>query len=154
MLNSAMTAEYFAVLAGRFSKRDKYTKIFLSVMSSSTVAGWAIWNDAQQFPYLAMAWRIGSGIAAITSILLPFLNYSKKVEWATTLKVAYDASVKDYEFLWLKRELMTKEQVLDATQDVINKEKSLSAIESNFPEVDKALLSECQKTIKERRGIK
>lgn len=89
----------------------------------------------------------------LTSIALPFLNYSKKVEWATALKVAYEASLEDYELIWLKRESLTDEELLGDMQKVIKKEKTLSNIEAHFPDKDSRLLKECQATVIKRRGL-
>lgn len=153
MLNSEMTGEYFSTLASRFSARDKYTKIFMAIMTSGAVAGWGIWNDATLYPITAILWRGASGVAMLTSIALPFLNYSKKVEWATALKIAYESSIEDYELIWLKRKKLTDDELLDEMQKIIAKEKTLSSIESHFPERDEELLKECQAKIIKRREL-
>lgn len=153
MLNSELTGEYFATLASRFATRDKWSKIFLAITSSGAVAGWSIWNDDQTYPFFSLAWRVASSISAITSIALPFLNYSKKVEWATSLKIAYESSVKDYELLWLKRKKTPNDELLTEMQKIIEKEKSLSNIEAHFPEKDDELLRECQTRVVTRRNL-
>ena len=103
MLDSSLNAEYYSTLASRFSKRDTWTKISLAIMSSGTVAGWAIWNDPNTYPAFYYIWRTLSGFAMLTSIALPFLNYSKKVEWASTLKIGYEISAKEFEMICQKK---------------------------------------------------
>ena len=153
MLNSDLTGLYFAKLASRFSRRDINTKVFLAVMSSGTVAGWGFWNDAEKFPMTVVLWKIASGIAALTSITLPFLNYPKKVEWATSLRISYQNNVQDFEMLWLRREKISEDLLLRELQTLITKEKNLSALEAHFPEREENLLHECQREIQQKRNL-
>ena len=44
-LGADFNKRYWNHLIRRYSKRDKYTKIFLATMSSSTVASWGIWDE-------------------------------------------------------------------------------------------------------------
>ena len=45
MLGADFNKRYWDHLIRRYSKRDKYTKIFLATMSSSTVESWGIWDE-------------------------------------------------------------------------------------------------------------
>jgi len=153
MLDSELTSEYYATLAGRFSKRDKFAKIFLAVMSSGTVAGWSIWHGSNANAVATGAWRGLSAAAAVTSIVLPILNYSKKVEWASTLKAAYRATTNDLGSLWLRRGTLTEAGLVTALDKILEKEETLAATESHFPERDDKLLKQCQQCIIKRRGI-
>ena len=44
-LDADLNLRYWDHLSRRYSAWDKYAKIFLAIMSSSTVAGWGIWNE-------------------------------------------------------------------------------------------------------------
>lgn len=153
MLNSEMNSEYFGALASRFSRWDKWSKIFLAITSSGVVAGWTIFNDPAKYPYGETAWHIASGLATITAIALPIFNPSKKAEWATALKVAYQSVANDYEFIWLRRESQTDDKLLDETRKGTMKEKALSNMEIHFPERNEKLLKKCQKAIIKRRNL-
>ena len=105
MLDSEMNSQYFETLAGRYAWRDRWTKIFLALTSSgSAFAGWTIWHDPSQHPYFTAAWKVTSSLATVIAIVSPFLNFSKKVEWATLLRIAYQSSAQDYDLLWVQRD--------------------------------------------------
>lgn len=153
MLTAEMNCEYFSTLASRFSKWDKGTKVFMAIMSSGVVAGWAIFNDPNTYPHSAVLWRIASGLATATAIALPILNLSKKVEWATALKVAYQSAANDYEFIWLKRETLAESDLLAEIKNCIDKEKALASVEAHFPEKNNRLLRRSQQTVIRRRNL-
>lgn len=153
MLNAEMTSEYFSTLAGRYATRDLWTKIFLAITSSSAVAGWSFWDEVDH-PNISIIWRVASGIAAVTSVVLPFLNYSKKVEYATKLKSSYEASAMDYGIIWLSRNDKTDKTLLRELKKTMSKEKSLSSIEAHFPKKKEKLLRICQEKIINRRDLK
>ena len=153
MLTAEMNCEYFTILASNFSKWDKRTKIFLAIMSSSVVAGWTIFSDAEKYPHSALLWHVASGLATATAIALPIFNLSKRAEWATALKVAYQSSANDYEFIWLKRETLADNKLIEETKKCIDREKALSSMEAHFPEKNESLLKFCQLVVNKRRNL-
>ena len=72
MLDADLNFRYWDHLSRRYSAWDKYTKIFLAIMSSSAVAGWRIWNEVD------ILWKGLSAVSAVTAIALPILNWQKK----------------------------------------------------------------------------
>ena len=51
LLDADMNVRYWKYMAQRLVKRDCNTKIFLAVMSSSTVGSWWIWEDIPYYAY-------------------------------------------------------------------------------------------------------
>jgi hypothetical protein len=73
MLDADMNARYWSYLSRRYSNRDKYSKIFLALMSSGTVASWGFWSDMQ------IIWKILSACSALLAIALPIINWPKMI---------------------------------------------------------------------------
>ena len=72
VLDADFNVRYWGHLSRRYSVRDNRIKIFLALMSSSTVASWGIWNEVN------ILWKILFSISSVTAIIFPFLNLQKK----------------------------------------------------------------------------
>lgn len=154
MLDAELNRDYYEEVASRLSDWDLRIKIFLALTSSSTLAGWTIWRDAETYPHLTAAWKICSGLAMATSVVTPFLNLGKKTEWATALKIAFASSTNDYELLWLRRDLLSEVKLLAETRTIMDREAILATTLSHFPKLNRRLLSLCQERIIRRRALK
>ena len=67
VLDADLNLRYWDHLSRRYSTWDKYTKIFLATMSSSTVASWGFWDE------IDILWKGLSAVSAFTAIALPIL---------------------------------------------------------------------------------
>ena len=76
--NSASDAElnvrYWDHLCRRYYVIDRVIKIFLAVISSSTVAGWGFWKVAD------VVWKALYGVSTVTALALPILDFRGKTQ--------------------------------------------------------------------------
>ncbi len=96
LLGADFNKRYWNHLIRRYSKWDKYTKIFLATMSSSTVASWGIWDE------IDILWKGLSAISAVTAIALPILDWSKTISRMSDLAGKWSRIEYEYENLWLE----------------------------------------------------
>ena len=94
MLDADLNFRYWDHLSRRYSAWDKYTKIFLAVMSSSTVASWGIWNE------VSILWKVLFSISSVTAIVFPILNWQKKIGEMSNLRGKWSRISRAYENLW------------------------------------------------------
>jgi hypothetical protein len=94
-LDADLSVQYWTYLSRRYSKWDKYTKIFLAVMSSSTVASWGIWGE------IDILWKILSAISALVAVALPILNWQQMIARMSDLVGKWSRIRYEYENLWL-----------------------------------------------------
>lgn len=153
LLESDMSRLYYRKLAARYSRADFFLKYFAAVMSSGTVAGWAIFKDVSAYPNGPLAWKVASGIAALASIAMPLLNCAKKVEWATTLHHSYMSIMSLYEIHWAKLDGYADREIEDVLQKMKEKEDALQTLESHFPAQNDSLVRKCQNEVKHKRGL-
>ncbi len=147
MLLIEINARYFECVASRCYRYDLWSKIFLAVFSSSgAVAGWAIWK-ANDIQWLAYAWTFLSSTAAVLAVALPILNFTKKLEFATRLKVEYTDLSHDYNMLWLRVDESEKNEIEKELEKLRAKEKKFAALENHFPIIDRMLFDKCQKEV-------
>ncbi len=147
MLDADMNARYWSYLSRRYYNFDKYSKIFLAVMSSGTVASWGFWNDVQWL------WKALSSLSALSAISLPIINWPKMISNMVTLKQYWTEIKVDYENSWLDLEdgkAQTEvEKYYKKTKD---KEKEVAQKEANMPN-RKKLLWKCRIEVLESRGL-
>ncbi len=144
---------YYKVLAGRFHRLDLCMKVFLAITSSGTVAGWTIWSDGVAHPYFSFTWKALSGVSAIVAIAMPLFNYSKKVEWATSLVHGYSKIHSEIEIAWAKRASASQASIERSLEDFHRQEQTLNPLESHFPGTSLSLIRECQQAIIHKRGL-
>ena len=94
VLDADLNLRYWDHLSRRYSTRDKYTKIFLATMSSSTVASWGFWDE------IDILWKGLSAVSAFTAIALPILNWQKKIGEMSNLRGKWSRISRAYENLW------------------------------------------------------
>lgn len=153
MLDAELTQLYYSRVAGRLHRWDTGMKIFLACTTSGTVAGWAIWTDAVQYPNGVFVWKVFSGFSALVAVALPILNLAKKVEWATSLTSNYGRLLGEYELFWAQVETAKPAQIAKFMQDLQRKEGALAPVESHFPKRDEKLVRECQRDVNHKRGL-
>ncbi|MGO9376335.1 MAG: hypothetical protein ACLQBD_30160 [Syntrophobacteraceae bacterium] len=148
MLDADMNVRYWSHLGSRYYTRDLYSKIFLAVMSSGTVASWGFWSE---FPII---WKIFSAASALLAIALPLLDWPKQISSMAGLNQKWTEIKMEYELLWLRLE---KGQSGDNTEKeyalIREKEARLSQGGFNLPS-DRKLVSICYDEVLEGRGLK
>jgi hypothetical protein len=100
VLDADLNLRYWDHLSRRYSAWDKYAKIFLAIMSSSTVAGWGIWNEINILWTDLSLWKGLSAISAVTAIALPILDWQRKIGEVSNLKGKWSRISRAYENLW------------------------------------------------------
>jgi hypothetical protein len=148
MLNADLNCRYFHALSGRLRFWDQIAKIFVAVMSSAAVAGWAIWNE----PGLDTAWHTAGGLAAIVAVALPILNPAKSANTASQLAGAWFSILRDYEMLWTRVDVAEEVELRDASERIISAEKPLSEIESALS-LRRGLARRCENEVRQSRGL-
>lgn len=96
MLGADFNTRYWSHLIRRYSKRDKYTKIFLAIISSSTVASWGFWDE------IDLLWKSLSAISAFIALALPILDWPKTISRMSDLAGKWSRIEYEYENLWLR----------------------------------------------------
>jgi hypothetical protein len=148
MLDADMNARYWKYLVSRYSKRDKYLKIFLAVMASGSVAGWGFWQD------MPAIWKTLSGISALISISLPIFNYQKTIEDMSVLSGKWGGLRISYEDLWIDVNNAPSANALKIIfQKYRQAEVTLQEKETSLP-IDEELLKRCYREVKNSRGLK
>ena len=148
MLDADLNARYWSYLSQRYYLRDKYSKIFLAVMSSGTVASWQFW-DAVPF-----VWKGLSALSAVTAIALPILNWSKTIENMVRLKQQWTELKNEYEMVWISHRNRNKSDA-EIEKELLRlkkKEADTSKEEVNLPN-DTELLYICRSEILKSRGL-
>lgn len=147
MLDADMNARYWGHLARRYYNWDKYSKIFLAVMASGTVASWSIWSD------LEILWKLLSGFSALVAITLPIINFQKQIELLSGQKREWARLKNEYENLWLLSKAKNGEDISKEYKRIKARESTITKGESTLP-YDKNLLNKCYEEVLESRGLK
>lgn len=149
MLDADLNDRYWHYLGRRYYNYDKYTKVFLAVMASGTVASWGIWREIEWL------WKILSGMSAILAIALPILDWPKMTGRIVNVKQQWHQIKSEYENLWLecgKQDCDTK--LLESElKKIRKKETSIVKSETNLP-VKKRLTKKCHKEVLASHGLR
>lgn len=143
MLDADMNERYWTYLSRKYYKTDRNIKIFLAIMTSGVVASWNLWANFQ------IAWKVLSGIAALTAIISPILKYERSIETLATIKGKWKKVLADYEILWLSRDRNDIEKIKEYEKI---KEKECEIDEQNLP-IDKRVLARIQDEVLKSRGL-
>jgi hypothetical protein len=147
MLDADMNQRYWSHLSRRYYVRDQYSKIFLALMSSGTVASWGFWSD------FAIIWKVLSAASALLAIALPLLNWPRHISSMVSLKQKWTEIKADYELLWLVLEKGKKDsEVGKELKRIKQLETKVSQQETNLP-CDKKLIYQCRDEVLKSRGL-
>jgi hypothetical protein len=147
MLDADMNTRYWSYLSRRYYSLDKYSKIFLALISSGTVASWGFWSD------IPLLWKIFSGLSALLAIALPLLNWPRMISNMGILKQYWTEIKTDYEMTWITLEKGKSEDEIEKEfKKIKQKEVKASQNETNLP-YDKKLLWKCRNEVLESRGL-
>lgn len=146
MLDSDMNLRYWKYLTRRYSNYDKYSKIFLAVMTSGTVASWGFWND---FP---LSWKVLSACSALIAIALPILNFQKSIETMSDLNGMWTEIKSEYEYVWSTMSMAsTIDEIFQQHGKIFKKEMLSAKKEAKLPH-DSKLLLRCHKEVAKACG--
>ena len=147
ILDSDMNVRYWKYLVRRYSNYDKFSKIFLALMSSGTVASWTIWNNV---PLLL---QFLSSCSAVIAVALPILNFQKNIETMSDLSGKHAQIKNEYESIWSTLSRTSNiEKITQQCEKIKEKEVSLVKQESKLPKKKKLLL-QCHKEVLKARGV-
>ncbi|MEH6763459.1 MAG: hypothetical protein V7655_03080 [Aequorivita antarctica] len=115
-----------SLITKKYQKWDLYLNIFLAVMSSSSVAAWAIWR---QNPTL---WLLLIALTQLFSLAKPYFLFPKYVKIFNEKSLRWQQLTVDLEEIWFKinNGLITEENAITVYFDY--KKRALSF--DNFPE--------------------
>ena len=148
MLDADLNVRYWDHKSRRYSAWDKYTKIFLAVMSSSTVASWGIWDE------IDLLWKGLSAISAVTAIALPILDWQRKIGEMSNLKAKWSRISRAYENLW--EDLLLGPISTELVEEYRRIRNEMEGEEDNTaPDLphDKKLIRRCRDEVLESRGL-
>jgi hypothetical protein len=147
MLGADLNYCYYSRLSCRYSNWDKWAKVFLAVTSSSTVATWALWSNAQ------LLWQVLSGISALLAVILPVLNWRGIIEKAAGASGGWFQLMNQYENLWLAIQggIMKTQETYAEYQKISAKERELVDMVVGFPEVS-SLIERCDNQVRASRS--
>lgn len=147
LLDAELNSRYWRCMVDRYKRKDQTAQIFLAVVTSGTVAGWALWED---FPLL---WRTLSGASTLVAVSLPILKFPTKVELAADLYGRWTELCSEYERLWVS----VQDGECDFTDEhmiaLSHRENSVAPQEAAFRS-DLRLAEKCQAEVKRSRGLK
>jgi hypothetical protein len=148
LLDADMNVRYWTHLARRYYNYDKFSKIFLAIMASGTVASWGFWIN------IAILWKILSAISALLAISLPLLHWPKMIENMGSLRQKWVEIKYDYDILWLKHENGKKLNEISEKYEIIKKKEIIaSQQEANLPR-DNKLIWKSRNEVLESRGLR
>jgi hypothetical protein len=147
LLDAELNVRYWKLLVQRYTRYDRFLKIFLAAVSSGAVAGWSLWAE---YPW---AWKLLSSCSAIVAIALPVLNFQKQIETMSLLNGKWFELKVTYEELWRKINDGSEPKQLEGSYNRTKKaESALVQKESNLPHDDE-LLRRCFHEVKKAYGI-
>ena len=154
-LNADMNSRYFGHLRSDYYLYDMVTKIFLAVMSSGTVGAWLIWQDAVKYPNGVLFWKFLSSASAVLAVILPIINFAKKLDASGRLRVGWDSVKNDYDVLWMRieSEASSTATAISSIEKIIKAEAGLAELETILPLGKTKLIRQCQNEIKTARGL-
>ena len=142
---------YWNHLIRRYSNWDKYTKIFLALMSSSTVAGWGIWNEINIFGTDISLWKGLSAVSAVTAIALPILDWPKTISRMSDLVGKWSRIEYEYENLWLK--LQNDSPINQVEDEYMRIRGEVAGLDDTGLPEDVKLNEQCRNEVLESRGL-
>lgn len=147
ILSAQLNHCYYAQLSRRYDRNDTNVKIFLAVVSSSTVASWAL-------DTITPIWQALSVISAAIAIALPILSWHKRIEESAGISAGWFQLQQEYDSLWLRIESysVSTADVQRDLDDLKSREGPLAEKAVRLPS-DKKLIESCHQEVLDSRGI-
>ena len=136
LLDAEMNVRYWSVICHRYSRYDVWSRAFLAITSSSTVASWEFWS---QLPWL---WKSLSAVSALVAIILSVVDLPKRISRVSVLVARWKHSEVEYQLLWQNDRALSSPQAKSKYRVCKNKEIDTKAHEQTLPR-DQKLLKRC-----------
>ena len=147
LLDAELNVRYWKRLVQRYTKYDRFLKVFLAAISSGTVAGWSLWGD---YPW---AWKCLSSSSALVAIALPILNFQRQIESMSLLSGKWFELKVAYEEQWRKINDGSEAKQIEAAYNRTKKHEALLVQKETKLPHDEKLLHECFSEVKTAYGI-
>lgn len=144
-------ADCMALMVKKLRGRDKWMNGFLAVTSSSSIAGWAIWNEYGKI------WGFIIALSQVITALKPLFPYNKHVHTLNTHCYKQEALFLELEELWFKvKDKRIGEE--EARQQLTHLKKRITENEffddDDGFEFSKEVIGEANKMTKETLSVK
>jgi hypothetical protein len=133
LLQSDQEQRYWHRKACQYVKWDFRSKVFLALVTSSTVASWTFWSDVPSL------WKSLTVAASLLSIVLPFLSLNDKVLGMTEVHGKWLQLMHEYDELWRDQELVQDSEMRARVASAKKVESELSSKAISLPGQDKKL---------------
>ena len=145
MFIAAFNVIYWTHISRRYHFRAKSVKIFLAVMSSSTVATWGFWHE------IDILWKCLSSASALIALSLPILNWERTIEKSSDLRGQWLQISNEYKNLWLDCSLNKSIKNIESNlKNIRSKELSVGKISTADLPVDRKLEKRCSDETKRK----
>jgi len=147
VLGADLNHRYYTELADRLQYWDRGTKIFVAIMSSAAVTGWAVWGT----PGLSWIWQSASALAAVVAVAQPILDPTKSIKTASQLAGAWYGTHKDYQVLWTRVDTASGKEVRERCQELMTEEKRLAELGATLT-TRRQLARRCEEEVRRSRS--
>lgn len=95
-------------------KINNFINIFTAITSSTSIAGWVIWNE------LGFIWAVAIAITQVINAIKPFLPYNKRTEYLLPLSTRFREIFNRYDYNWLNvsNGSMTESEINNLIQEL------------------------------------
>lgn len=120
-------AVYLELLLSETEGIDRGIKIFLALISTGSIASWAIWKEAQ------FIWAFLIAISQVLNAILPYLPYKERMKALSALARELDELAIHTEIKWLEVAAgeLTEKEMRKLHADMLT--KASSAAQKHFP---------------------
>ncbi len=120
-------AVYLELLLAKTEAIDRSIKIFLALVSSGSIAGWAVWKDAQ------LLWGILIAASQVINAIRSYLPYKERMKALSALARELDELAIHTEIKWLEIAAgeLTEKEMRKLQADMLI--KASSAAQKHFP---------------------
>jgi hypothetical protein len=96
LCNVNFKAYLIGILVSKYQRRARSINIFVALVTSSSVAGWTIWDKYKTI------WGIIIVVSQVVNIIKPYIPYTKFVNKLNSMSQEFNSLTVDYEKLWYK----------------------------------------------------
>jgi len=118
---------YWGLMVRRYERIEFWLTILITVFSTGAVASWFF--ELEKFGAPGWIWKVLSGAAAITSVILPYLGTVRKTEAMAGFGARYGLLKFEYENLFSRLGKMSDEEALSIFTPIKEKENELFSVE-------------------------
>lgn len=133
LLQADQEQRYWHRKARQYVQWDFRTKVFLALITSTTVASWTIWGD------VPMLWKSLTVLASLLSVVQPFLSLNDKVQGMTEVHGKWLQLMHEYEALWRDQTVVGDSEARARVESAKKVESELSSKAISLPGQDSAL---------------